>query len=102
MDLKDLKSWRKSWNEAALPQIPYLPGESHSRPWPLFGMLLIGLVAGAALGGYAVSQRSQLNRLALHARRMRDDMTSMGDVDGEPVAVTTHRANHRRKATSEV
>ena len=98
----DLRSWRNRWNEAALPQIPTMPFESQSRPWPLFGMLLVGLVAGAALGGYAVSQRSQINRLALHARRMRDDMTSMGEVDAEPVVVTTHRANHRRKATSEV
>jgi hypothetical protein len=38
----------------------------------------------------------------MHARRVRDEMTTMGDVDGEPVAVTTHRVNHRRKATSEV
>jgi hypothetical protein len=98
----DLRSWRNRWNEATLPQIPTMPFESQSRPWPLFGMLLVGLVAGAAIGGYAVSQRSQINRLALHARRMRDDMTSMGDVDGEPVVVTTRRANHRRKATTEV
>jgi hypothetical protein len=102
MDLKDLKSWRNRWNEAALPQIPVMPFESRSHPWPLFGMLLVGLVAGAAIGGYAVSQRAEITRLAMHARRVRDEMTTMGDVDGEPVAVTTHRVNHRRKATSEV
>ena len=94
----DLRSWRSRWNDATLPQIPMLPFESQSRTWPLLGMLALGLVAGAALGGYAVSQRSQINRLALHARRMRDEMSSMD----EPVVVTTHRANHRRKAASEV
>jgi hypothetical protein len=97
----DLKSLRSRWNEAALPQIPILPFESQSRTWPLLGMLALGLVAGAALGGYAVSQRSQINRLALHARRMRDEMTSMGQLDEEPVVVTTHRSNHRPKTTSE-
>jgi hypothetical protein len=97
----DLRSWRNRWNDATLPQIPTLPFESQSRPWPMFGMLLIGLFAGAAIGGYAVSQRSQLNRLASHARRMRDDMNSMGQFDEEPVVVTTHRANHRPKTTSE-
>lgn len=97
----DLKSWRNRWNEASLPQIPVLPFESQSRPWPLFGMLLIGLCAGAAIGGYAVSQRSQINRLALHARRIRDDMNSVGHFDEEPVTVTTHRTNHRPKTTSE-
>jgi hypothetical protein len=75
-----------------------LPENSRSRPWPLFGMLLIGLVAGAAIGGYAVSQRSQIRRLVLNAKRMR---TEPGGHE-EPVVVTTHRENHRRKATSEV
>jgi hypothetical protein len=99
----DLRSWGKHWNDAAMQRIAsYLPENSRPRPWPLFGMLLIGLVAGAALGGYAMSQRSQIQRLALQARRLRDDMTSMGNVDDEPVVVTTHRANSRRKATSEV
>jgi hypothetical protein len=98
----DLRSWRNRWNEATLPQIPMLPFESRSRSWPLFGMLLIGLVAGAAIGGYAMSQRSEITRLAQHARRMRDEMTSMGNADVEPVTVTTHRTNSRRKTASEV
>jgi hypothetical protein len=97
----DLKSWRNRWNEASLPQIPVMPFESQSRPWPLFGMLALGLVAGAAIGGYAMSQRAQMKRLAGYAHRMGDGMTSMAQFDEEPVVVTTHRANHRSKTTSE-
>ena len=96
----DLSSWRNRWNEVSLPHIPTLPFESRSRAWPMFGMLLIGLVAGAAVGGYAVSQRSQINRLMLHARRMGDGLGSMDELSEEPV-VTTHRANHRSKTSSE-
>ena len=55
-------------------------------------MLALGLAAGAAIGGYAVSQRAQINRLALHARRMRDEMTPYGQLDEEPVvALPTHQ-----------
>ena len=96
----DLRSLRSRWNEAALPHIPTLPFESRSRAWPMFGMLLIGLVAGAAVGGYAVSQRSQINRLVLHARRMGDGLSSLDDLDEEPM-VTTHRVNHRSKTSTE-
>jgi hypothetical protein len=84
----------------SLPHIPTLPFESRSRAWPMVGMLLIGLVAGAAVGGYAVSQRSQINRLMLRARRMGDGLSSLDDLDDEPV-VTTHRVNHRSKTSSE-
>jgi hypothetical protein len=100
----DLRAWRDRWNDAALPRIPNLPGESPSRPWPLLGMLALGLVAGAALGGYAVSQRSQMRRLAAAAHRMGDELADMGTLEADkPVAVvTTHRSNHRRKAASEV
>jgi hypothetical protein len=98
----DLRSWRNKWNDAELPQIPNFPGES-SRPWPLFGMLALGLVAGAALGGYAVSQRSQMKRLAAAAHRMGDELADMGRLDIKPSpVVATHRSNHRRKAASEV
>ena len=97
----DFRSWRNRWNEATLPQIPILPFESRSRHVAPAGVLALGLAAGAAIGGYAVSQRAQINRLALHARRMRDEMTSMGQLDEEPVVVTTHRSNHRPKTTSE-
>jgi len=99
----DLRSWRNRWNEATLPQIPMLPGESPSRAWPLLGMLTLGLVAGAALGGYAVFQRSQMKRLSTYAHRVGDELAEMGKPEVEPVAVvTTHRSNHRRKAASEV
>jgi hypothetical protein len=97
----DLRTWRNRWNEAALPQIPNLPFESQSRPWPLLGMLTLGLVAGAAIGGYAVSQRTQMKRLAAYAHRIGDGMASMGEFDEEPAMVTTHRANHGRKTASE-
>jgi hypothetical protein len=100
----DLTSLRKRWNDAALPQIPTLPGESHSHGWSLLGMLALGLVAGAALGGYAASQRSQLRRLAMRAYGMGDEPADMGRVEAvRPVAVDTSTvSNHRRKAASEV
>ena len=98
----DLRSWRNKWNDAELPQIPNFPGEPS--PWPLFGMLALGLFAGAALGGYAVSQRSQMKRLAAAAHRMGDELFEMGRLDAAKAVpvVTTRRSNHRRKATSEV
>jgi hypothetical protein len=99
IDLRDLRSLGRHWNDVALHRIAAaLPENSRPRPWPLFGMLMIGLVAGAAIGGYAVSQRSRIRRLVLNAQRMHEDIGP----DDEPVTVTTHRANHRRKATSEV
>jgi hypothetical protein len=100
----DLRSWRNRWNDAALPQIPTLPGESRSRTWPLLGMLALGLVAGAALGSYAASQRSQLKRLAFHAHRAGDELSAMGRAEaGKPdVGATSTLSNHRRKAASEV
>jgi hypothetical protein len=100
----DLRSWPKKLNEASLRQIARLPENSPSRAWPMLGMLALGLVAGAALGGYAVSQRSQMKRLAMYAHRMGDEMAVMGrDEAVKPVAVvTSHPSNYRRKATSEV
>ena len=66
----ELSSWPKKWNDAARRRISTLPDHSPSRPWPLLGMLALGLVAGAAIGGYAVSQRSQMRRLATYAHRI--------------------------------
>ena len=87
----DLRSWPKRWNETGLRDIAILPENSGSRPWPLIGMLAIGLIVGAALGGYAVSHRDQMKRLAKHAHVMDDELAS-----------TVPGSNHRRKATSEV
>jgi hypothetical protein len=72
--------------------------------WPLIGMLALGFVAGAAAGGYAVSQRWRLKGLAKYAQRIRDMRTAMGMHEGDDGAtiVTVPRSNHRRKATSEV
>jgi len=103
MDLGDLKSWGRHWNDAAMERIAdALPRSSPSRTWPLLGMLALGLVAGAAIGGYAVSQRSHMKRLSDYAHRTGDELSNTDSDDNNPVAVTTHRSNHRRKATSEV
>jgi hypothetical protein len=106
----DLRSWPKKWNDASqrwndasLRQIATLPEYPRSRPWPLLGMLAVGFVAGAALGGYAVSQRSQMKRLATYAHRMGDELAAMGMPEAvKPVVVTSPPSNHRRKAASEV
>jgi hypothetical protein len=103
MDLGDLRSIGRHWNDAAMERIAgVLPRSAPSRTWPLLGMLALGLVAGAAIGGYAVSQRSHMKRLSDYAHRMGDELAGPDTDEDNPVAVTTHRSNHRRKATSEV
>lgn len=113
----DLRSWPKRWNEASLRDIAWpkrwsdaslgdiatLPEHSPSRRWPLLGMLALGLVAGAALGGY-MSQQSRMKRLAMHAQRVGDELAGMGTVEAvKPVVVgTSSRSNHRPKAASKV
>jgi uncharacterized protein HemX len=98
----DFRSWPKKWNDTSLGDYVALPEFKQSGgQWSLLGMLAIGLVAGAAIGGYAVSQRAQMKRLAKHARRMGDELAAMGNADSEKPAAAT-RSNHRRKATSEV
>lgn len=102
MDLGDLKSWGRHWNDAAMERIANaLPRSSPSRTWPMLGMLALGLLAGAAIGGYAVS-RSHTKRLSDYAHRMGDELSGTDSPEDNPVAVTTHRSNNRRKATSEV
>jgi len=96
----DLRSWPKRWNDASWRNAATLPEFSPSRPWPLFGMLALGLVAGAALGGYAVTQRSRMKKLAMYAHRMSDELSGMDGEGDEPIAVVTTRSNHRRKTTS--
>jgi len=77
----DLRSWPKKWNDAAVRRIATLPENSRSRPWPLLAMFALGLVVGAGLGGYAVSQRWQMKRLAGYAYRAGDELAAMGRVD---------------------
>ena len=98
----DFRSWPKKWNDASLSDLVALPEYPQARPWPMLGMLAIGLVAGAALGGYAVSQRTQMKRLAKHAHRMGDELAAMGKDEVVKQSVASHRSNHRRKAASEV
>ncbi|MEO8745857.1 MAG: hypothetical protein ABI455_11405 [Candidatus Dormiibacterota bacterium] len=90
-----MRSWPKKWNDASLRQIATLPEASSSRPWALVGMFAIGLVAGAAIGGYAVSQRSMLRQLG--------QFTDWTDDQGtEEVSVTSHRSNHRPRTKAGV
>ncbi|GAC1638579.1 MAG: hypothetical protein NVS9B11_03080 [Candidatus Dormibacteraceae bacterium] len=104
----DLRSWPKKWNDASsrwndasLRQFATLPEYPTSRPWPLFGMLALGLAAGVVIGGYTVSQRSHMRRLSGYAHRMGDELADMATDEAErPVPAT--RSNHRRKATAEV
>jgi len=98
--MTDFRSWPKKWNDASLSDLVVLPEfKQSSGPWPLIGMLAVGLVAGAAIGGYAVSQRAQIKRLAKRARRMSDELAAMSDTDEVKPAT---RDNHRRKATAEI
>ena len=98
----DLRSWPKRWNDASWRNAATLPEFSPSRPWPLFGMLAVGLVAGAALGGYAMTQRARMKQLAMYAHRMGNELAGMDGEADEPVVVVTPRSNHRRKTTSRV
>jgi hypothetical protein len=99
----DLRSWPKRWNDASWRGAATLPEFSPSRPWPLFGMLAVGLVAGAALGGYAMSQRARMRQLGMYAHRMGDELAGVDGESDEPVVVVrSARSNHRRKTTSRV
>ena len=96
----DFRSWPKKWNDASLGDFVAMPEFKQSGgQWSMFGMLALGLVAGAVIGGYAVTQRAEIKRLAKHARRMGEELAAMGDADSVQPAT---RSNHRRKATSEV
>ena len=98
--MTDFRSWPKKWNDTSLGDYVALPEFKQSGgQWSLLGMLALGLVAGAAIGGYAVSQRAEMKRLAKRARRMGEDLAAMGDGD---VVKPATSSNHRRKATSEV
>jgi hypothetical protein len=103
----DLAPWSKRWNSVSLPRIPNWPGNSSSRRWSLLGMLAIGVVAGAAIGGYVASHPAQMKRLGMRARRLGNELAAMGGVESvepvEPAAVITSTpSNHRRRAVLEV
>src|SRR5258708_13667621 len=101
MDLGDLRSWGRHWNDAAMERIAdMLPRRAPSRTWPMLGMLAIGLVAGAAIGGYAVSQRAHMKRLSGYADRMGDEKSDP-DGDGDnPLAGPTPPSHTPPKRTS--
>ena len=86
---------------AAVRRIVRRYDRSRSSRWPLFGVLALGLVAGAVLGGYAVTQRWRLSEYADRIRKLRADMSMHEDDEGATI-VTVPRSNLRRKATSEV
>ncbi len=78
-------------------------GRPGSSRWSLLGMLALGLVAGAALSGYAVARNSHLKRFSAYTRRLGDGPVDAGSPEASTVvAATVPRSNHRRKATSEV
>ena len=108
--MSDLRSWAKHLNKTAVERISdlndaalerisdALPRSSRTRAMPMLGMLLLGLVAGAAIGAYVASQRSQMKRFGEYPSSRPGEGI---DLEDEQVGVTTHRANNRRKATSE-
>jgi hypothetical protein len=103
----DLGPWSKRLNSVSLPRIPNWPGNSSSRRWSMLGMLAIGVVAGAAIGGYLASHPSQMKRLGMKARRIGTDIAAMAGVEAvepvEPAAVITSTpSNYRRRAALEV
>jgi hypothetical protein len=99
----DFRSWPKKWNDTSLGDYVALPEFKQSGgQWSLFGMLAIGLVAGAAIGAYAVSQRAEMKRLAKHVHRIGDELAAAAEDEADKPVMTTQRSNHRRKATSEV
>jgi hypothetical protein len=97
----DFRSWPKKWNDTSLSDLVVLPEFKQSGAlWPMFGMLALGLVAGAAIGGYAVSQRAQMKRLAKHVHRIGDELAA-AEAEVEEQMPTAQRSNHRRKSTVE-
>jgi hypothetical protein len=101
--LTDFRSWPKKWNDASLGDYVTLPEFKQSGGlWSLLGMLALGLVAGAAIGGYAVSQRAEMKRLAKRVHRIGDELAEAAGESADEHAPTARRSNHRRKSTLEV
>jgi hypothetical protein len=101
--VRDVRTWPRQWNDAAIRRIAQRYNRTQSPRWPLFGMLALGLVAGAAVGGYAVSQRWRLKRLSEFANRVLDlrTETDMG-AEEDTTIVAVPGSKLRRRATSEV
>ena len=101
--MTDFRSWPKKWNDASLGDYVTLPEFKQSGgPWSLLGMLALGLVAGVAIGGYAVSQRAEMKRLAKRVHRIGDELAEAAEHEADTHASTTPRSNHRRKSSVEV
>ena len=98
-----LHTLAKTLNAAAMRRLGNVREPSRPRRWPLLGMFAIGLVAGA-IGSFAVTQRSELKRLAELAFRMkgRVEDESAAIKDANPVVLTARRSNHRRKRVAEI
>ena len=99
--MTDMRSWAKKLNDASVRRIVRRYDRPQSSRWALFGMLALGLVAGAAVGGYAVTQRWRLTDYAHRIRKLRADMSMHEDDEGATI-VTVPGSKLRRKATSEV
>lgn len=98
-----LRAWGKKWNDAPTGRLVTLPESRPAQAWRPWAMLALGLVAGAGFGGYVVSQRLHMKRLARYAHHVGDQLSVLGKPEAKPVAVATSpRSNHRRKAASEV
>ena len=101
--MTDFRSWPKKWNDTSLGDYVTLPEFKQSGgQWSLLGILAIGLVAGAAIGGYAVSQRAEMKRLAKRVHRIGDELAEAAGDEADKHITTTQRSNHRRKAATEV
>jgi hypothetical protein len=99
----DFRSWPKKWNDASLGDYVTLPEFKQSGgQWSLFGMLALGLIAGAAIGGYAVSQRTQMKKLAKRVHRIGDELAAAAEDEADQPVTTNRRSNHRRKSALEV
>ena len=99
--MTDFRSWPKKWNDTSLGDYVALPEFKQSGgQWSLLGMLAVGLVAGAAIGGYAVSQRAEMKRLAKKVHHI-GEMASAAEDEADKPVMTTQRSNHRRKSTLE-
>ena len=101
--MTDFRSWPKKWNDTSLGDYVALTEFKQSGgQWPLFGMLALGLVVGAAIGGYAVSQRAEMKRLAKRVHRIGDELAAAAEDEADKPVMTTQRSNHRRKSALEV